>query len=271
MAFSSPAPVSFFGKLNSQPWVHVLVHALRLRALAGLVLRVVPVKFRLSGGLACRLRHLESFFLADEIFTRDSYGEPARSGVKSFADIGCNMGFFAILMARETGNRSIPGLLVDANPAMIREARATARENNLIGLRFAEGIVGADSPDFYIHPSSLGSSRFPVDEPGRVSKGAWKKIKSPLVDVGARWQAEFGDLPCDLLKIDVEGSELDFLKKESAFLSRTAQIVVEWHKWIAGLDRIEETLREYGFVLKKVLQEESTTGVAWFVKPHTPS
>ena len=263
--------MSFFGRLNSQPWVHVLVRTLRLRVLAELFLKVVPLKRRLPGDLTCRLRHLESFFLADEIFTRDFYGEPARSGVKSFADIGCNMGFFALLMARETGNRAIPGLLVDANPAMIGEARAMARENALTALRFAEGIAGADTPDFYIHPSNLGSSRFPMDEPGRVSKGGWKKIESPLVDVGARWQAEFGDLPCDLLKIDVEGSELDFFKKESAFLARTAQIVVEWHTWIAGLDRVEETLHEHGFVLKKVLQEEPTTGVAWFIKPRNPS
>jgi hypothetical protein len=82
-----------------------------------------------------------------------------------------------------------------------------------------------------------------------------------------RWLKLVGEEPCDLLKLDIEGSELDFIRNETAFLQRTKTIFIEWHKWRGvTLDEVKNLLGRQGFLLKRVLQEEEAAGTAVFIK-----
>jgi hypothetical protein len=88
----------------------------------------------------------------------------------------------------------------------------------------------------------------------------------PCVNLEENWQLYFGNTPCDLLKIDIEGSEMDFFRNEPLFLKRARAILIEWHKWRVTFAEIETFLAEQSFVLKKILHEGGGLGTALFVR-----
>ena len=68
-----------------------------------------------------------------------------------------------------------------------------------------------------------------------------------------------------MLKLDIEGSEMDFFRNETGFLRRVQTILIEWHKWRVTLAEVEAFLSEQGFVLEKILHEVDGMGTALFV------
>jgi FkbM family methyltransferase len=261
---------SFLHFLDTLPAFHIVVRALRLRQLAGWLLRLAPrVRTLPKSGARYRCRYLETILLADELFNRNVYLkaiDPAR--VKTFVDLGCNVGLFPVLLTELTHRREMQGLLIDANPEMIQEATWHVKTNKLDSVLPVFGLAGAanagQTVDFYLLPSNLGSSQFPVYEPGKPQKGAWKKVSVPCVDVETLWVKHFGNVRCDLLKIDIEGSEKTFLQTDKEFLRRVDSIILEWHKWIVSRQEVEAMLGEQGFGLVEVLEELPQTGIAWY-------
>jgi FkbM family methyltransferase len=261
---------SFLHFLDSMPLFHVMVRALRLRQMAGALLRFKPrVGAQPKTGARYRCRYLETILLADELFKRTVYlGALTSKPISTFVDLGCNVGLFPVLLTELTGRRDLRGLLIDANPEMVEEAAWHVNANQLKQVVPVFGLAGAanagQSVDFYLLPSNLGSSQFPVYEPGKPQKGAWKKVTVPCVDVETLWVKNFGDIRCDILKIDIEGSEKTFLQTDEKFLRRVDAIILEWHKWIVSREEVERMLTAQGFQLAQVLEELGQTGIAWY-------
>ena len=88
----------------------------------------------------------------------------------------------------------------------------------------------------------------------------------PCIDLEKSWQSRFGTMPCDLLKVDVEGSEMDFFRSETDFLRRTKFILCEWHKWHVSLHELETFLSGQEFESKRILHEDEGLGTALFVR-----
>jgi len=261
---------SFLHFLDSLPAFHLLVRTLRLRQIAGALLRLKPKVGSLpKTGARYRCRYLETILLADELFKRNVYLESLTAKpISTFVDLGCNVGLFPVLLTELTGRRDLRGLLIDANPEMVEEAAWHVNANQLNQVVPVFGLAGAanagQTVDFYLLPSNLGSSQFPVYEPGKPQKGAWKKVTVPCVDVETLWLKNFGDVRCDILKIDIEGSEKTFLQTDKKFLQRVDSIILEWHKWIVSREEVERMLTEQGFQLAQVLEELGQTGIAWY-------
>ena len=95
---------------------------------------------------------------------------------------------------------------------------------------------------------------------------AWKRIKVPYVSIEGTWAKLFGDEACDLLKVDIEGSEMVFFKAETAFLKRVQVILLEWHKPQVTLDEFRDFLAQQGFSVKAVLHEGPQVGTALLVR-----
>ncbi len=261
---------SFLHFLDSLPAFHLMVRTLRLRQMAGALFKFRPKVGTLpKTGARYRCRYLETILLADELFKRNVYLDAlAAKPISTFVDLGCNVGLFPVLLTELTGRRDLRGLLIDANPQMVEEATWHVNANQLKQVVPVLGLAGAanagQTVDFYLLPSNLGSSQFPVYEPGKPQKGAWKKITVPCVDVETLWLKNFGDVRCDILKIDIEGSEKTFLQTDKKFLQRVDAIILEWHKWIISREEVEKMLTEQGFKLVQVLEELGQTGIAWY-------
>lgn len=257
--------------LGRRPWLHKLVAALRIYPASGLFLRRFPLQRRLEpSGLVYRVTSLDQISIEYGIFAVEEYA-PALEGrrVETFIDLGCNAGWFALWLISRAGTTRFRGLLVDAHPGMAAEAAWHMKRN---GLSFpvvhgAAGLPEADSSTtFHLHPSTSASSVLAY-QPGKQHpvKGRITEVKVPAVSVASEWTKRFGDATVDLLKVDIEGMELDFAKHESAFLKqRVRALIVEWHKWSVSLPQLDKQLESAGFMRLGVPMESETTGVALY-------
>jgi len=88
-------------------------------------------------------------------------------------------------------------------------------------------------------------------------------VTVPTVSVGDEWQRLFGIALVDLLKVDVEGKELDLFTYEASFIQqRVRRVIVEWHKWAVSLADLDTQLSVIGFQRHGVFDESQLTGLA---------
>jgi hypothetical protein len=130
------------------------------------------------------------------------------------------------------------------------------------------GILGETSPtgavDFYLYESNICStSQLPdIEKMGLLGK--WTKIAVPVVSLETEWRKRFGDTRCHLLKVDIEGSEMNFLKAEESFLKQVDAVLVEWHKWRVTLEDVRAFLEPRGFGFVKTVEENDQMGTSYF-------
>jgi FkbM family methyltransferase len=251
--------------IDRQAWFHALVRVLRLRALASVLLRICPLRRSYPSGTRVEIGDLESFFLTDEIFQRQTYRAAlVRAGeMKTVADLGCNAGFFCCYLRDYFGRSDFSGLAIDANPAILQRARRNLELNGLNGIRLHHGLVGGSeersTQDFYLYASHLGSSQFLQPEEGRLSKGNWTRIAVPVLKASELWRAQQGDTGIDLLKIDIEGSEGKLLLSDPALFQQARTLVIEWHKWLVREDELFPPLERLGFSRREALEKGKST------------
>ena len=256
--------------LMDQSIVHKAIRVLRLQQVATKVLAFRPIKRRLArSGCEYRVRFLESLLAADEIFAREIYRQAFEGrDIRTFIDVGANVGFFTVFAADFTGMRDLVGLSVDANSTMTDEVRWHVDHNGLTRTRVVTGVAGyppgTKTATFFVNASNLASSPRPALNPGVPSKGNSVPQTLPAVDVVAEWKATAGDRRVDLLKIDVEGFECDLIRNSPELCSLADRIVLEWHKWVTSLDELDGLLEAHGFVRRSVVGEDEHAGIAIF-------
>ncbi len=264
----SGAKATWITKLAGMPVVHKAIKLLRVQQIASRVLTVVPVRRKLSKtGLRYRVRFLESLLIADEIFTRQIYREAFEDrDVRTFMDLGSNVGYFPLYAVEHTGRRDLIGLVVDANTDMAGESKWHVQENHLDTITVQHGVVGYPPGEteatFYVNPSNVASSAQPVLNPNVPAKGESIPVKVPAVNLLTEWKKLAGDKRIDLMKVDIEGFECEFIKNASDALKLVDRIVIEWHKWVTTRDEVDRLLAERGFHLRTVISEDPHCGVA---------
>lgn len=264
---------NLLASLSNSALVRRTVRTLRLHKLANAWLRRFPKTGRLTGsGVHWRATRLESIPLAHEMFEKGNLYDPSLlpKGFSTFADLGCNVGYFTCWLANQASGRPLRGLMLDANPDAVEEARWHAQANGLRDVHGLHGILGESSPtgavDFYLYESNICSTSQLPDIERMGLQGKWTKIAVPCVRLETEWAARHGTARCHVLKVDIEGSELNFLKAETTFLQRVDSILLEWHKWRVSLDELKEFLGTQGFTLGKILEESPDMGTAFFVR-----
>ena len=255
-------------KLISSPVIRKTVLTLRLHVLGNWWVRCFPLIKTLPGsGIRYRARRLESIGLSAEIFVEGIYTMTnLPKDIRSFADLGCNVGYFTCWLHHELGRPRLKGLMVDANADAVEEARWHVQANQFQDVQVLCGLVGTPAEaeaTFYLHRSNICSAAVP---PGDISDSdaAWTRVQVAGVNISETWRKYFGAEPCDLLKVDIEGSEMDFFRNEAAFLDTVQTILIEWHKWRVSLNEIEQFLSSRSFSLKAVLHEDEERGTAVF-------
>lgn len=135
-------------------------------------------------------------------------------------DFGCNLGEFA---AAFRSRFACQYRAADANPAMA----ASASER--LGLNVEHVAIGGEDGqiDFFLSANPEASSIYPTI----ALAGPAEAIRVPVLTYGA-WARKHGIDSIALLKIDVEGAELDFLKAWDGRVARPGQIAVEFHDFV---------------------------------------
>jgi FkbM family methyltransferase len=218
-----------------------------------------------GSGLVYRARYLESLTLANELFARPSY-QRALAGppIRTFADIGSNVGYFGCLLAHTQGTKQIAGVMIDANAEMIEESSWHCRENGLADIHPVYGVVGfpegQKSATFHLNPANISSST-KTFFPDRPLKGKERTVEVGCLSIEAVWKERMADARCDLLKVDIEGGEGDFLRNCGVFLARVDRVLLEWHKWHCSFEEIRGLLEQGGLSQIEVLEEGPNAGI----------
>ena len=249
-----------------------VVHTLRLHRVANTWLRRFPIVKQLPGsGVRYRATRVESIPLAQEMFYKGALYDAALlpQNFTTFADLGCNVGYFTCWLAHLAQGRKLKGLMLDANPQAVADARWHAQANGMSEVFGIHGIVGegaGGAADFYIYESNICSMSELPDTEAIGLKGKWEKISVPHVRVEEHWRKYFPDSRCHVLKIDVEGSEMNFLSAEESFLSLVDSVIIEWHNWRVSLADVRGFLESRGFRYLKTVEENDQMGTAVFAR-----
>lgn len=239
-------------------FLRVILDRLNARALANGWLRRCPQQRILAdSGIKYRMRSIDSLLVAREIFRESAYrGLLPLDNISYFADVGCNCGFFTCFLMDALGRRDPFALLLDANPRMVEETNWHIAINDFRNARAVWGIAGGKaklgSEGFYLHTDDAVSSRFAKSPPSMITRGRWRRIEAPSISLANEWRRHFGEATCDLLKIDIEGSESEFVANESDLIRSTRLVLIEVHHWLVNLTSIEKRITSMGFELSKI-------------------
>jgi len=257
--------------LSRSAWLRRTVQILRLNKLGNAWLRHFPLIKKLPGsGIVYRATRLESIPLSVEMFEKGNLYDAKLlpKDFTTFADLGCNVGYFTCWLMHLSQGRALRGLMLDANPQAVEEAKWHAQANGRPGIVGIHGIAGegqrGEFAEFYLYESNICSTSHLPDVEKMQLKGKWEKIRVPCVSIEEDWKLHFGDARCHVLKVDIEGSELNFLRAETSFLQRCDSIIVEWHKWSVGLGDLRKFLEQHGFSYVKTIEENEQMGTAFF-------
>jgi FkbM family methyltransferase len=259
-------------RLERMAWVHVVAQRLRVREWLNAALSLRPIRRTLpDSGVVYSVETFET--LAVE---RTYFGNPFLTGIfaahppETFIDLGCNSGLFPCFVAHAAHGRAPRGFCVDANAAQVELARKNVTLNGWPEVHVFCGLVGSTHPlgneaEFFLAPTSLGSSQFAYRETESGHPLDWKRIVVPTLQVGSTWTRLFGaNLRCNCLKVDIEGSEMNFLRQEAGFLNRVDAVLLEWHIWATTRDEVVQFLEGHHFRLDQTIEDEPRHGLLFF-------
>jgi len=220
-----------------------------------------------KSGTVYRSRRTEGVSLALEILEGGNCYDPSLlpPNYVTFADIGCNVGYFACFLADHAQGRKIRGLMVDANPDVLVESQWHVKTNRWDDVHVLQGVVGVkgQTADFFVYEADTCSTA-ELGEAQMPNKDGFKQITVPVLAFGEEWRKRMGESRCNVLKIDVEGSELAFLQAETEFLRLVDVMFVEWHKYRVTFEELDKFLSAQGFALEKIIEDIGLNGTALF-------
>jgi FkbM family methyltransferase len=194
-----------------------------------------------------------------EIFVQNAY-----TNIHSFIpwprhwlDIGCHCGYFSLWLylqqARQGTLDQCSAVLVDAD-SRAASAIATLQKLNTLPTsqcRFIGGAIAAESNPLFKQRQGMGSAL------GQLSDARYQDMYAvPRITEDALLSVTPEKL--DLLKLDVEGAELIFLKHYPRVAQRARHLLLEWHSWApdwSGLEGLDLLCRDLGFQRTAIIDE----------------
>ena len=201
-----------------------------------------------------------------EIFKEnDHFLIPQFSGkdAKLAIDLGANEGYYTLKLKQN--NPKCKVIAVEPNPLAFEVLEKNVKSNKLNDVILINKAVcnknGKMTLEIVENVSAIGGKDLGIMNRPWLKKEMVKKIKVDCVTLSKLLQ-EYRVDKVDILKLDVEGMELEILKSSKNLLNRIHKIVVEWHsKKIRN--KLKRFLKENRF--KLLYEEKRECGDLYFV------
>ncbi len=214
------------------------IHAIRRRLAFKLKndhFEALDIAAPLGKDLLCPIFFKEAWCSFSEIFIENEYEAfmkliplPER-----WLDLGCHAGYFSLyilLLRRRLGLvGAVEALLVDGDSRVSDSVAKLIEINNLKSeFTFWNGIISNESglQEFVERPFMYSSAgKMNLAEKGRI------RTVMRVSDDDLR---NFQSGPLDLIKVDIEGGEYEFLLAYKHVLAKAKHLILEWHPWHTG-------------------------------------
>jgi FkbM family methyltransferase len=174
---------------------------------------------------------------------------------RRWIDLGSYAGFFSLWLEwqrRRLGD-STPSqaLLVDGNASMEDWIGRLIAVNNLGSTwTFRCGAIASGSGECnFVSRSYMASSL------GELDRSSGRHARVPVLDEAGLMQ--IFPPPYDLLKLDIEGAELEMLRHYPRVIEQSRYLCLEWHSWHSGgggLAQIRELAETLGLTCSREIQ-----------------
>lgn len=152
------------------------------------------------------------------------------SNCSSLLDIGANEGFYSIYMQQK--NPCMRILSVEPVPSAFEIFQRNLNANGFHGIQTVNAAVGDKNQtiemEVYPHVSSISAENMELFQRPWIHPERINKIKVPMKTLSSLFH-EYNWNTVDVLKLDVEGSEMKILQGSKSVLKRVRKLVVEWH------------------------------------------
>jgi FkbM family methyltransferase len=181
-------------------------------------------------GLRCPILHPEYWHSFEEVFFSDEYqpllehiSVPAR-----WIDLGCHAGFFSLLMVlwrrRQKLDGAFTALLIDGDSRVARSIERISQVNAFGSrLKFLHGAISSEGNEVQFKEKEVMASSISPDARGKTVKVVRPELITGLFPP-----------PYDLVKVDIEGAEKDFLQSYGPVIAGARHVLLEWHSWSLG-------------------------------------
>lgn len=199
------------------------------------------------------LNELHVFYLMD--YEQYSEFKPRRGWV--VVDIGAFLGLYTLRAAKLVGSR---GLVISVEPLdeVFELLSANVRLNNFDNVNLVKACVASERGERLLYvPSRLVNASL-VKEYARLMGGVKKVVRVKAITL----RDLLKDLGCiDLLKLDVEGAEVEILTSTYLTPERVRRLIVEVHANVVKPSTVSEMLESKGYDVIVYLPENTTTQV----------
>jgi len=211
--------------------------------------RLLHLQHKLRSGLTVKVASMGEWWAYNEIFVDEEYDPAIRAAFTTLPsarpfvvlDLGANVGYFAFRVLDLLGEKGeLDITMVEGSPKTFAElqSRMAAKELQPLRETLLCGLVGHVQGSAFIRESAIhvkSAVTDPRTAPG--TKAAFVDLNEPMRD-----QAEI-----DLLKCDIEGSELLFIRNYPDLLRKVRYAVFELHHDQCDTNEAIQLLRSAGF------------------------
>jgi FkbM family methyltransferase len=214
----------------------------------------LQIRVPLMERIHCPVPSPDAWYSFTEIFVRGDY-QPAFHHIPlpgRWIDLGCHAGYFSLFVLWLRARAGLAGpfqaLLVDADRRVSPGVEILIRENRLTEhFKFVYGAIASGRGVRTFQERGQMASAIVRDAAGEPSQAVPILTPDKILEAFPP--------PYDLIKVDIEGAEFDFLADYGPVLQQAKHLLLEWHSWQTGsgqgadgaLPQIEAAAQQAGF------------------------
>lgn len=239
--------------------IKALVPASLKRRLREYCWQKVSLDWQLHSGIKVELRSRSDWVMYNDIFVNGDYDEiidqvirqrPVDEKLRIF-DLGANIGLFTLrcfdrLFSLQRNDLDISIAAFEASPGVYRHLARHVSLNQLGSqVQVFCGLIGQRSGHATFYESEFSAENTTAAQLGTPSTIPYLDLQQ-VIDDGSS---------IDLLKVDIEGSELDFLTSYPELLSRSKIVALELHHQRCDTQKCVDLLNDYRFKEYRSIRE----------------